>query len=151
MVQTSLRICGPELRWKPGELSFHRGAHFALQGTARAKGRKWKKSKLILFKEELSNNLCSPKMELAVEQQSWVAICQGGAAGPASWARKGWVREPRLILTAQGTWARGADLSPKKTNHWVEGRVNSVNLRLCLFSFWKLKGKSDNLFKGICR
>lgn len=97
-------------------------------GHSESQGQKVKeKQTLILFKEELSNNLCSPKMELAVAQQSWVAICQGGAAGPASWARKGWVREPCLILTAQGTRAQGADLSPKKwTTGWKAGLTVSI-------------------------
>lgn len=37
-----------------------------LEGRVRAKGRKFEKCKILnLFKEALSNNLCSPKMELA--------------------------------------------------------------------------------------
>lgn len=74
--------CAPELGQKPTEeLSLYKRdlLSSALEGTVRAKGRKLKKCKnLILFKEELSNNLCSPKMELADSRSLSVPAEPGG-------------------------------------------------------------------------
>lgn len=64
----------------------HTSLSAALEGKWQPRGESKEKQTLILFKEELSNNLCSPKMELAdlevdVFQQSPAAICQGRGSG----------------------------------------------------------------------
>lgn len=52
----------------------------ALEGRGRAKGRKFEKCKiLILFKEVLSSNLCSPKMELAFSSSLSIPAGLGGS------------------------------------------------------------------------
>ena len=54
---------------------------------------------LILFKEELSSNLCSPKIELAgsvegdMSLQSWVAICWGGGENLALHTWTSWLSD----------------------------------------------------------
>lgn len=73
----------------------------------------------ILFKEELSSNLCSPKMELAdstqgdVFQQSWVAICWGGGGGelPGTQHAHALAEPGPLSSRVQGMQTHGTDHS----------------------------------------
>lgn len=80
----------PELWLRPGgELSPSRRGACVPQAALESQGEKVKEEQTpILFKAELSSNLCSPKMELADCRgksvlAELVAICQGRGSGPA--------------------------------------------------------------------
>lgn len=122
----------------------HTSLSTALEGKWQPRGESKEKQTLILFKEELSNNLCSPKMELAdwevdVFQQSRAAICQGRGSGLST------QHEHRLQQQAYSAsedpqyrvrWPdHSSDHSSWKNETLGEDVANSFNLRLCLLSF----------------
>lgn len=98
----------------------HTSLSTALKDKWEPRGESEDKQTLILFKEELSNNLCSPKMELAdledeVFQQSWVAICQGRGSRPStqhgdrldervSSSMLNWLQLMKKLNTGQKVW-----------------------------------------------
>lgn len=94
------------------------------------------KQTLILFKEELSNNLCSPKMELAGSRRGsvpaeLVAICQGRAGQPA----RAWLAEPPLLPRAQAHGHTELTTAGENISLWVKEVGRSSSPRLCLLTF----------------
>lgn len=84
-----------------------------LEGKMRAKGRKLKKCKnLTLFKEELSNNLFSPKMGLAYSSRRWASSLSSSRAG---WPSVGDRRGPSTG-SRMGGWL---SLRAWEYRHWL--------------------------------
>lgn len=84
-----------------------------LEGKMRAKGRKLKKCKILtLFKEELSNNLFSPKMGLAYSSRRWASLLSSSRAG---WPSVGDGRGPSTG-SRMGGWL---SLRAWEYRHWL--------------------------------